>query len=64
MNHATDPHKLFSTFYNKFNKNVNKYAPTTKLSELKAKQLSRPCQVISVKNYMLSALRQFLFGFS
>ena len=31
INHATDPDKLFSTFYNKFNKIVNKHAPITKL---------------------------------
>ena len=29
VNHATDPDKLFSTFYKKFNKIVNKHAPIT-----------------------------------
>ena len=42
VNHATDPDKLFSTFYKKFNKIVNKHAPITKLSKRKAKQLSQP----------------------
>lgn len=42
VNHATDPDKLFSTFYKKFNKIVNKHAPITKLSKRKAKQLSKP----------------------
>ena len=31
INHVADPDKLFSTFYNKFNKIVNKHAPITKL---------------------------------
>ena len=33
VNHATDPDKLFSTFYKKFNKILNKHAPITKLSK-------------------------------
>ena len=42
INHATDPDKSFSTFYNKFNNIVNKHAPITKLTKRKAKQFSKP----------------------
>ena len=33
---------LFSSFYNKFNKLVNKHAPMKTISNRKAKQLSKP----------------------
>ena len=34
--------KCFSSFYNKFNKLVNKHAPLRTVSKRKAKQLSKP----------------------
>ena len=34
--------KLFSSFYNKYNTIVDKHAPMKKLSNRKAKQLSKP----------------------
>ena len=37
-----DVDNLFSSFYNKFNKIVNKYAPLKALSKRKAKQLCKP----------------------
>ena len=37
-----DVNKMFSSFYNKFNKVVNKHAPIKKLSGRKAKALSKP----------------------
>ena len=41
-NGAYCPDKLFSTFYNKYNKIVNKHAPFKRMSNRKAKQLSKP----------------------
>ena len=41
-NGATCVNKLFSSFYNKYNAIVNKHAPMRKLSNRKAKQLSKP----------------------
>lgn len=41
-NGGNDVDKLFSSFYNKLNKIVNKYAPMKVLSQRKAKQLSKP----------------------
>ena len=37
-----DVNKLFSTFYNKYNKIVNKHVPIKKMSNRKAKQLCKP----------------------
>ena len=37
-----DPNKLFSSFYNKLNKVINKHAPLKKLSKRKIKQFSKP----------------------
>ena len=39
---ACDVDNLFSSFYNKFNKIVNKYAPLKALSKRKVKQLCKP----------------------
>ena len=41
-NANNDMDKLFSSFYNKFNKIVNKHAPMKTLSHRKAKQFSKP----------------------
>ena len=41
-NGANCPDKLFSTFYNKYNKIVNKHVSFKRLSNQKAKQLSKP----------------------
>ena len=41
-NGGNDVDKLFSSFYNKLNKIVNKHAPMKVLSQRKAKQLSTP----------------------
>ena len=41
-NGANDTKKLFSSFYNTFNKSVNKHAPMKTISHRKAKQLSKP----------------------
>lgn len=41
-NGGNDVDKLFSSFYNKLNKIVNKHAPMKVLSQRKAKQLSKP----------------------
>ena len=53
VNQATDPDKLFSTFYKKFNKIVNKHAPITKLSKRKAKQLSKPWITTGLSSIMV-----------
>ena len=39
---SCDVNNLFSSFYNKFNKLVNKHAPMKIISNRKAKQLSKP----------------------
>ena len=41
--------KLFSTFYNKYNKIVNKNAPFRRMSNRKAKQLSKPWITTGIK---------------
>ena len=41
-NGQNDVNKMFSSFYNKFNKVVNKRAPNKKLSGRKAEELSKP----------------------
>ena len=41
--------KLFSSFYNKYNTVVNKHAPIKKLSNHKAKQLSKPWITSGIK---------------
>ena len=48
-NGANCPDKLFSTFYNKYNKIVNKHAPFKRLSNRKAKQLSKPWITTGIK---------------
>ena len=42
QNGTNDANKLFSSFYNTFNKIVNKHAPMKTISHRKAKQLSKP----------------------
>ena len=39
-----DVYHVFSTFYSKFNKILNKHAPIKILSKRRIKQLSKPCQ--------------------
>ena len=41
--------KLFSTFYNKYNKIVNKHAPFKRMPNRKAKQLSKPWITTGIK---------------
>ena len=41
-NGTNSVNKLFSSFYNKYNTIVDKHAPMKKLSNRKAKQLSKP----------------------
>ena len=41
-NESNDINSIFSSFYNKFNKLVNKHAPMKKISNRKAKQFSKP----------------------
>ena len=48
-NGANCSDKLFSTFYNKYNKIVNKHAPFKRLSNRKAKQLSKPWITTGIK---------------
>ena len=48
-NGAYCPDKLFSTFYNKYNKIVNKHAPFKRISNRKAKQLSKPGITTGIK---------------
>ena len=48
-NGANCPDKLFSRFYNKYNKIVNKHAPFKRLSNRKAKQLSKPWITTGIK---------------
>ena len=43
------PDKLFSTFYNKYNKIVNKHASFKRMSNRKAKQLSKPWITTGIK---------------
>ena len=42
INGQNDVNKMFSSFYNKFNKVVNRHTPIKKLSGRKAKELSKP----------------------
>ena len=49
VNGANCPDKLFSTFYNKYNKVVNKHAPFKRMSNGKAKQLSKPWITTGIK---------------
>ena len=41
LNRGNDMDKIFSSFYNKCNKIVNKHAPMRAISQRKAKQLSK-----------------------
>ena len=41
-NELNDVNSIFSSFYNKFNKLVNKHAPMKTISNRKAKQFSKP----------------------
>ena len=43
------PDRLFSTFYNKYNKILNKHAPIKKVSNRKVKQLSQPWITTGIK---------------
>ena len=42
VNDSRDVNSVFSTFYNKFNKLINKHAPMKTISKRKAKLLSKP----------------------
>ena len=48
-NGANCPDKLFSTFYKKYTKIVNKHAPFKRLSHRKARQLSKPWITTGIK---------------
>lgn len=56
QNASDNPDKLFSTFYNKLNKVVNKHAPLKPISKRKVKQMSKPWitkgirRLIKIKN--------------
>ena len=41
-NESNDVNSIFSSFYNKFNKLVNKHAPMKTISNRRAKQFSKP----------------------
>ena len=43
------PDRLLSTFYNKYNKIVNKHVPIKRMSNRKAKQLSKPWITTGIK---------------
>ena len=45
-----DVNNLFSSFYNKFNKLINKHAPMKTISNRKAKQLSKPWITKGIKS--------------
>ena len=48
-NGAHCPDRLFSTFYNKYSKIVNKHAPIKRMSNRKVKQLSKPWITTGIK---------------
>ena len=48
-NGAHCPDRLFSTFYNKYSKIVNKHAPIKRMSNRKVKQLSKPLITTGIK---------------
>ena len=58
---SSDVNELFSSFYNKFNKIVNKHAPMKAISKRKAKQLSKPWKTkgigttIKIKNKLYAS---------
>ena len=49
INGQNDVNRMFSSFYNKFNKVVNKHAPIKKLSGHKAKELSKLWITVGLK---------------
>ena len=49
INGQNDVNKMFSSFYNEFNKVVNKHSPIKKLSGHKAKELSKPWIMVGLK---------------
>ena len=61
-NGGNDVDKLFSSFYNKLNKIVNKYAPMKVLSQRKAKQLSTPWIKRGIKASINVKTRLFTTG--
>ena len=54
--------KLFSSFYNKFNKIVNKHAPMKTLSHRKAKQFSKPWITKGIRTSIKIKNRLYLSG--
>lgn len=61
-NGGNDVDKLFSSFYNKLNKIVNKHAPMKVLSQRKAKQLSTPWITRGIKASIKVKNRLFATG--
>ena len=61
-NGGNDVDKLFSSFYNKLNKIVNKHAPMKILSQSKAKQLSTPWITRGIKASIKVKNRLFATG--
>ena len=61
-NGGNDVDKLFSSFYNKLNKIVNKHAPMKVLSQRKAKQLSKPWITKGIKTSIKVKNRLFTTG--
>ena len=57
-----DIDKIFSTFYNRFNKLVNKHAPLKKLSGRKAKQFSKPWITKGIRRSIKVKNKLFLSG--
>ena len=61
-NGANCVNKLFSSFYNKYNTIVNKHAPMKKLSNSKAKQLSKPWITSGIRAAMKVKNKLYVFG--
>ena len=62
-NGGNDVDRLFSSFYNKLNKIVNKHAPMKVLSQRKAKQLSKPWITKGIKASIIKVkIRLFTSG--
>ena len=61
-NGGNDVDKLFSSFYNKLNKIVNKHAPMKVLFQCKAKQLSKPWITKRIKTSIKVKNRLFTTG--
>ena len=61
-NGANCVNKLFSSFYNKYNTIVNKHAPMKKLSNRKAKQLSKPWITSGIRAAIKVKNKLYVFG--